>query len=315
MSNMSQLVFPLTIRTVRRVNESIVLVELRDDQNRPLIPFEAGAHIDLHLPDGLVRQYSLCNSPDEHHRYVLAVRMMPNGRGGSKAVHALRPGQTVRAAAPHNLFPLDESAAHSILIAAGIGVTPMLSMAHRLSAIGASFEFHLRSRDDGPSMVSQLGGGSWQDDMIFSSSGDPRPDFRSVFSEAPSDTRVYVCGPIGFSEEIEVAASTCGLTVRKESFVAAGPAGSDRPFRVQTASDAAWHDVPAERTILDVLQDAGYAVPTSCEQGICGTCRTRVLEGVPDHRDVCLTPTQHASNTMITPCCSRALSEKLVLDI
>jgi vanillate O-demethylase ferredoxin subunit len=306
----------LQIAELKPVGGGIVLLDLRNADGSNLPAFEAGAHVDLHLPGALVRQYSLYNDPAERHRYGLAVRLIEDGRGGSRAAHGLKAGDDVHVGLPRNLFTLNEAARHSILLAAGIGVTPLLAMAHRLAAIGASFELHFRCGEPDHGLIEPIRNSRWRERATVSVSGEASPDYTAMLREAKAETHLYVCGPARFTDMIQQAASHWPRgTIHTESFRPAVARTGDEAFRVQTARDGAWHQVPPDRSIVEVLANAGYVVPTSCEQGICGTCRTGVLAGTPDHRDMCLTPAQQAANALITPCCSRALTEHLVLDL
>ncbi|MGU7769968.1 PDR/VanB family oxidoreductase [Burkholderia sp. MR1-5-21] len=332
--------------------------ELVSADGAALPPFTAGAHIDVHV-GGFVRQYSLCNSPSEADVYRIGVLREPASRGGSRAMHACEPGATLDVSAPRNHFPLDPRAAHSVLLAGGIGITPLLSMTAHLVETGQSFELHYCARERARAAfldrlaTPALGARTrlWFDD-------DPagrRIDFAQVLANPDPRTHLYVCGPGGFIDAALAAAAQAGWSaanVHREYFGATGvgaagvgaagvgatgvgatgvgaagkgaagvgaadPASKDgdRAFQVSLAQSGRVVDVPAGTSIVEALRSSGIDVPVSCEQGVCGTCLTRVLSGTPDHRDVYLTDDERAANDQILPCCSRAVTPVLVLDI
>lgn len=309
----------LAVTVARRqlLCENVVMLELEAASDSLLPAFSAGSHIDIHLPGGLVRQYSLCNDPAERHCYRIAIRRMEDGRGGSIAAHSLDLGTRLTIGAPRNTFPLVETARRSVLMAAGIGVTPLVAMAHRLRALDAPFDLHFRVNRARLAMVEALTE-RIAPERVCLHAGEGQTDFGFAgrIGAYEDGTHLYICGPQGFVDAAQRAAKDWPVeAVHSESFISAAPVVGDAAFSVQTATDGAWHLVPADRTILGVLADAGYAIPTSCEQGICGTCRIGVLDGIPDHRDLCLSVADRQSNAFITPCCSRSMTERLVLDL
>jgi vanillate O-demethylase ferredoxin subunit len=285
-----------------------------------LPPFEAGAHIELEIADGVVRPYSLANDPAELDRYVLGVLREPESRGGSRGVHeALAAGMTVRLGAPRNLFPLNERAPHTVLLAGGIGVTPLLSMAYRLRGLGRSFEVHVCCRHNGRLPFAQvLLHGPFADSVHMhfdNGESSQRLDLRRTLASSPAGTELYVCGPAGFIDHAVATAEYLGWpasAVHLERFDAK-PELSGGAFVVVLESSGIELQVPAERTLADVLIEHGVPVSFSCERGICGTCLTEVRSGIPDHRDLYQTDEQKQANTHITPCCSRSLTPRLVL--
>lgn len=296
--------------------------DFADPEGKMLPAFTAGAHIDIHLGDGLIRQYSLCNDPEERHRYSLGVLRDPRSRGGSVAMHALREGDELEVGAPKNHFPLAEEAAHSLLIAGGIGITPLLCMAERLGRLSASFELHYCTRSPERSAfrdrLSQpdLAARTW---LYYDSEGG-RPDFDGLFALPSAGAHLYVCGPGGFIDLVLDRARAAGWAesrLHREYFAAPAPAkqGEERPFQVKLASSGLLVDVAKGQSVVQALAAAGVDVLTSCEEGVCGTCLTRIIEGEPDHRDVYLTTEEKAANDQFLPCCSRALSPLLVLDL
>lgn len=287
-----------------------------------LPPFEAGAHIDVHLADGIVRPYSIANDPAERDRYLLGVLREQNSRGGSAQVHdSIEAGMELTIGTPRNLFPLVEEAGHSLLLAGGIGITPLLSMAHRLNALGRGFEFHVccRAANRVP-FTSVLMGTALAPSVHLHLDDGPagqRLDVDNLLQNRAAGSHVYICGPAGFIDFVKTAAERMGWppdSVHIERFDAA-PELTGGAFRVVLARSGIELLVPAERTLADVLIEHGVPLSISCERGICGTCLTLVREGVPDHRDLYQTDEQKAENTHITPCCSRALSSCLVLEL
>jgi len=316
----------LQVTVTRKADEAdgICSFELSALDGSPLPAFEAGAHIDVHIADGLTRQYSLCNDPEECHRYLISVLRDPNSRGGSSAMHEqVQTGQTLSISTPRNLFALDHSARRHLLFGGGIGITPMLAMAWELSRKGADFELHycFRSRDRA-AFVTMLAQTPFAARITFhddSGAKEQQLDAPAVLATPDTGTHLYVCGPGGFMNHILDTAHKAGWAqdrVHKE-FFAADPIdqSADAPFEVELAKSGRVFQIPAERTVFEVLDEAGIEIESSCEQGVCGTCVTRVLKGIPEHRDKFLTVAEHAANDRFTPCCSRARSSRLVLDL
>jgi vanillate O-demethylase ferredoxin subunit len=311
----------------RHEADGIATFELVRADGGALPPFAPGAHIDVDIGNGITRQYSLCNAPHETHRYLIGVLRDEASRGGSAGMHQLvREGSVLRIGAPNNLFPL-VPAAHTVLLAGGIGVTPLLAMAEHLAACGQSFEFHYCARSpERMAFRERIAQSSYAAQVTLhldSGALAQRLDARSLLAGAPADTRVYVCGPAGFIDHIGAAAQRAGWPAERlhvERFAAAprmeqGAGEGDTAFSIELASSGRVLEVPPNRTVIQVLAQHGVEVPVSCEQGICGTCLTRVLSGEPDHRDSYLTEEEQAVNDIFTPCCSRAKSARLVLDL
>lgn len=304
--------------------QGIAAFELVAKDDCLLPAFTAGAHIDVYLPGGLVRQYSLRNDPAERHRYCIGVLREVGGRGGSAHMHdRLNVGDTIEAGSPRNAFELDEGASFSLLLAGGIGVTPILSMAHRLSALGCDFAFHYGARS-APRMAfrDEIEASAFAGHAHFHLDDGPaeqRLNLAELLSSRPARAHLYACGPAGFLDAVITAARKAwpSETVHREYFANAARAESigDKAFRVKLAVDGRSFEVKPGRSIVEVLAENGIEIPVSCEQGICGTCVTRVVAGVPDHRDLVLTDRQRAAGDRMTPCCSRALTEELVLEL
>jgi vanillate O-demethylase ferredoxin subunit len=316
------------VRVIADQGEDIRSYELVDSGGGKLPPFEAGAHVDFHLSDGRVRQYSLCNDPIERHRYVLAIQREPNGRGGSQAIFdQVRVNDIVTLSLPRNNFPLHEEAAHHLMLAGGIGITPMMAMVHRLSRTGADFVLHYCTRSPEKTAFREvLAPMVAKGRVVFHhDGGDPRRglDIAGLLRERRDDAHLYYCGPNGFMRAAERAAAHWPKeAVHFEHFSPPEPTmviASDKSavtkaveFQVKLAKSGAVFDVPADKSIVQVLRENGIEVETSCESGLCGTCRTRYLEGLPDHHDFVLDDDERRYDVLI--CCARSKTPLLVLD-
>ncbi|TGG93617.1 oxidoreductase [Natronospirillum operosum] len=308
------------------IAERICSLELVDPHARPLPRFSAGAHLDLQVADGVVRQYSLSNDPTEDQRYRLAVLKEEDSSGGSVAVHdQLQEGDLVLVSAPRNHFRLANEARHSLLFAGGIGITPILSMAWSLQGRGAAFDLHYSARSEARTAFrDEIRSAPFADrTRFYFSDGAPRQRFRDqlpqLIPEPADHTHVYVCGPRGFIEAVMDSFESRGWPKQQlhtEYFEGAEfDTSDDDSFEVELASSGDVYTVPPDRSVFEVLDEAGIFIPTSCEQGVCGTCLTKVLEGEPEHRDMFMDDDEHATNDQFTPCCSRSKSKRLVLDL
>ncbi len=327
------------VQAITYLAENILAYEVVDRSGAELPPFSAGSHVDLFFRDGRIRQYSLCNPSGERHRYVFAVQRELNGRGGSKAIfERVHVGRVLAISKPRNLFPLDLQARHSMLLAGGIGITPIMSMLHELRRLGRSAELHYCARSrERAAFLDELA--PWLHDgtaRVYYDGGDPARglDIQALVAESRSGSHLYFCGPPGF---MRAATDACAHwpqeTVHFEHFSAMPDTGSEPQasgthgtvaqrdveaevsvgFRIRLARTGRVLDVPQDKSIVQVLRENGIEVPTSCESGLCGTCRTRYLEGTPDHRDYILDDDARRSEMLI--CCSRAKSAELVLDL
>ncbi|MBC8749550.1 MULTISPECIES: PDR/VanB family oxidoreductase [Paraburkholderia] len=307
----------------RTAAEDICVFEFVSTDGAPLPAFEAGAHIDVKIADGLVRQYSLCNAPDETHRYRIGVLRDPVSRGGSVAMHQLQPGTHVEISAPRNLFPLDPDATHTVLVAGGIGVTPILAMAEQLAARGASFEMHYSTRSpERTAFTDRFAEPDLQPHTRIYHDVDPeeyRIDLGQVVAAPAPGRRLYVCGPVGFIDAVLERAKAAGWAddrLHREYFAApAQPASACGAFQVRLHRSGQTIDVAADQSIVQALAAQGVEIQTACEQGVCGTCLTRVVEGEPEHRDSYLSNEERAANNQLLPCCSRSRSPVIVLDL
>ncbi|MCP3707228.1 PDR/VanB family oxidoreductase [Paraburkholderia sp. CNPSo 3274] len=308
------------------VATDICVFELASVDGAPLPAFAAGAHIDVHV-DGFVRQYSLCNRPSDNSAYRIGVLRDAASRGGSVAMHALDAGTSLEISNPKNHFPLDEHATHTILLAGGIGITPLIAMAEQLREEGRAFELHYCTRDPQRAAFRERlaeAGFAEHSHFYFDSEGtDSRIDLARIFRAPHDGKHAYVCGPAGFIDAVLSAAANAGWpaqNVHREYFGAAqqpasANADANCAFQITLASCQRVFDVPAGTTIVEALRAGGVEVPVSCEQGVCGTCVTRVLSGEPDHRDLYLTDEERAANDQLLPCCSRSRTPMLVLDL
>jgi vanillate O-demethylase ferredoxin subunit len=268
----------------------------------------------------LLRQYSIASDPAERGRYRLGVLLDPNSRGGSAEVHAGFPvGHQLEIGRPRNHFPLRLDASHTVLFSGGIGITPILAMAHALHAAGRSFELHYCGRSAARlAFLTELGrfGPRLQ---VHLDDGPPSQQLRidAVLATPSFDRHLYACGPNGFMDFVTAAARRLGWhedTVHLERFGAEVDTDG-APFTVMAARSQVSFDVQPGERIADKLIAQGIAVRMSCQSGVCGTCITPVLEGMPDHRDHVQTASEKAANRTITVCCSRSKTRRLVLDI
>ena len=288
-----------------------------------LPPAPAGAHIDVRLPSGPLRQYSLTNGPGDDAGYHIAVRLAPDSRGGSAAMHTLREGDVLTISAPRNRFPLHAGARHHVLIAAGIGITPLYAMVRHLDAADASYELHYFTRSPAETAFRESLGAARYADRVHFHFGVARERMRLILRDvlgARADgAHLYVCGPSAFMALVQDAAVHAWPpeAIHREHF-SADPLAENGPaaaFDLTLARTGRTVGVPEDASILQVLAECGVAVDSSCEQGVCGTCATRVLGGEPDHRDVFLTETERRRGDTMLVCVSRAKGDHLVLDL
>lgn len=310
--------FPALLRRMTYEAPGVLSLDFEAEDGRELPPFEPGSHIDLHLPDGTIRQYSLCGDPAARGHYRIAVRDVKGGRA-SRFIHRgeLRPGVTVTLGVPRNNFAF-EPASNYLFVAGGIGITPLLPMMRAASAAGTSWSLLLCAprTADAPFLreARALGG----EVSVHASTEGTRLDVAAHLRDARPDTLLYCCGPEALMLAVEQATACWPQgSVRFEWFTArARPEGETADtFEVECAQRGLTLTVPSGRSILQVLNDAGLDVPCSCEQGICGTCEVAVLEGEVDHRDSILSAAERASNSTMMCCVSRAKSPRLVLDL
>lgn len=317
---------PLAVRVtaITRQTDDVSSFELTPLTITELPAFTAGAHIDLAAgPHGL-RQYSLCNTPAERHRYVLGVKRENPGRGGSRWLHEqVKVGDVLDISAPRNNFALNADATAHLLLAGGIGLTPMLAMAQALWQDGKDFLLCCFARSPAHlAFAEQLVTAPWRDriryhfDSAPADSLDARIDLPALLGAAVSGSHLYMCGPQGFMDAVRTAASAWPEEqVHLEYFSAAAVVheDGDRPFEVSIASSGQVFTIGSGDSIAQVLLDNGIDILTSCEQGVCGTCVTPYLDGLPEHRDYCLSKKERDSKVAL--CCARSRSGRLVLDL
>lgn len=314
------------VRQITYRTEDILSYELVSLNGSELPAFTAGAHIDLHLANGMTRAYSLHNPPDDNRRYCITVQREKAGRGGSHFVHEqIKVGQALRISPPRNDFPLVEEAEHTIFVAGGIGVTPIIAMASRLYSLGKKFSVHYCGRTmDRLALLDEL--------RVFASpehihlhidGGNPADglDVTQLLNSPRPGVQVYCCGPTPLLDAVRKATSHWPKgTVHFESFapppIAASLEGAKTSggceFEVELASSGTVIPVPHDKSILGALRDHGIEVESSCEAGTCGACKTRYLSGEPDHRDYVLADDEQGEFVML--CVSRCKSSRLVLD-
>ncbi len=320
---MSEQLFDVKVLRKQKLAEQIASLELVRPDGSPLPPFTAGSHIDVHLANDLIRQYSLWNNPSGADCYCIAVLREQASKGGSQAVHKLRANSNLKISAPRNRFELAADARESLLVAGGIGITPVLCMAQVLHDQGAEFELHYCTRSVNRTAFKKfLQDCEFANRVHFHFDDGPveqKLDIPAIARSYRHGRHLYVCGPSGFMDAVldAAAAHWPADALHKEYFELDVDLHleDDRPFWVQINSTGDKIEVSAEATIVETLAEFGIEVPTSCEQGICGTCVTGVLDGIPDHRDYVLTEEEHAANDQMTVCCSRALSATIILDL
>ena len=314
---------PLRVTRAEVAAEGIHLFELRDPAGGELPPFTPGAHLSVRTPGGAMRNYSLCNDPHERDRYVIAVKRDERGRGGSVAlVDKVAAGDTLDVSAPRNLFELDTRAPEYIFVAGGIGITPILAMIRYLHAAGDKPYrlYYLTRAAAGTAFHGELSAPEFARGnaiVIHHDEGDPENayDLWPVFEE-PTRAHIYCCGPRPLMDAVrDMTGHWPENSVHFEDFGSdlVRPRDDDKPFSVRLNREGPLLEVPVGTTILEVLRAHGRKLPSSCESGTCGTCRTRYLEGEVDHRDMVLTPAERKSTLMI--CVSRAKSDSLVLEL
>lgn len=304
---------------------SFYLVDPGGDQ---LPSFTAGSHIDVFIDHGLVRQYSLCNDPTEQHQYQIAVLKEASSRGGSIHMHEnIKAGDFIEISEPRNHFALHPGNHSSLLMGGGIGITPILCMAERLAHSDSDFEFHYFARSRGRAAflnrIDQSGFSARARIHFNDEPEQPPVDLEKIIQSQSKGTHIYVCGPAGFIDAVLNAAAKFGWPnshLHREFFKAAVPEHSyqevaSEQFTVKLASTGREYLVPSGQSVLQVLAANGIEILSSCEQGVCGSCLTKILEGEPDHRDMFLMADERARNDQFTPCCSRSKSPMLVLDL
>jgi len=314
----------LVLESIVGETADVLVLELKRADAGALPAWAPGAHIDLILPSGKIRQYSLCGDATDTSRYRVAVLREAAGRGGSEEIHAVaKAGLAIRARGPRNHFALVDAPRY-LFVAGGIGVTPMLPMISQAERAGRPWRLVYGGRTRGSmGFVREIAARTGGTVMLLPQDEVGVPDLNALLSEAEPDAAIYGCGPAGMLKALKEAADRHGRAsaLHIESFSApddvvpaAGGAG-DTAFEVELRKSGVVLQVPADRSLGDVLQEAGIDVSFSCQEGYCGTCETRVLEGVPDHRDTILNDEEKAANNLMMVCCGRSRTPRLVLEL
>jgi ferredoxin-NADP reductase len=313
---------PVRVNRIVTEAQDVKSFELVSATSEPLPRFAPGSHIDLTIEPGLTRSYSLCGDPRDHSRYLIAVKRVADSRGGSRALHwRVAEGDVLTTSVPRHHFGLRSGARHHVLIAGGIGITPLLAMARHLASEAASFELHVFVRTpEQAAFRDLLARGPLREKVRFHYGVDRErlPDrLREILLPRPDDGHLYLCGPQPFMDlTIDVAAPHWPRhAIHREHFRPDPAAGERRPFQIELARSGGVLAVPACKSILQVLGEHGIAHVHSCEQGVCGSCMAGVLGGVPDHRDTFLTEDERRRGRTMLLCVSRAATDRLVLDL
>lgn len=316
------MVRPLVVRAVEAVAEGIVRLRLASPDGRSLPRWSPGAHIDIECGEtGLSRQYSLCGDAARADEWVVAVQREAASRGGSAWIHEhVRPGRVLRVRGPRNHFRLDESAARLLFIAGGIGITPIMAMADRAKALGIDYEIHYSVRSRAAAAFEQelreAHGGRLH---LYVSQEGRRNDLSRLLAVPDERTRIYACGPERMLGELErLAARWPEEALHVEHFSGGArrlDPSQERPFEVELRNSGLRLQVPADKTLLEVLRASNVDVQSDCEEGLCGSCEVGVLEGEVDHRDSVLGRAEREAHQRMMACCSRARCTRLVLDL
>ena len=309
---------PLVLKMIRLAARDTNLYGFARADGGPLPAAEPGAHVGLFLPNGMERQYSLVSTGSHLTEYVVGIKRDAGSRGGSRYVHdELRVGMTIPVAAPRNNFPLVEDAAHVMLLAGGIGITPIYAMACRLQALGRPWSLHYccRSRADA-AFLQELA--ALKEVALYFDDENPGqfPPIARMVEAAPPDAHLYCCGPTPMLGAFEAACAVrLPERIHVEYFTQKYTSAREGGFVVDLKQSQREFFIAPGKSILHVLQEAGINVASSCEEGVCGACETRVLAGIPDHRDAILSDRERQENTTMMICCSGCKSERLVLDL
>ncbi|MGW6062349.1 PDR/VanB family oxidoreductase [Streptomyces sp. NPDC055189] len=304
----------LLVRRMTWEADGVLSVELAHPDGKPLPAWSPGAHLDLHT-GGHVRQYSLCGDPRNTASYRIGVLNEASSRGGSRHVHTrLRPGQTVTASEPRNHFVLEDAPGY-LFIAGGIGITPLLAMAREAARRGAGWRMVYGGRNRGSMAFT---------DELASLDGDlelvPQDelghiDLGTALAGLPDGALVYCCGPEPLLAAVEAVAPADRLRVERFAAPVVERSGDESAFEVECRRSGVTLSVGEDTSVLQAAEAAGLSVTSSCQEGICGSCETRVLDGTPDHRDFLLSEAEHAANASMMICVSRCASGRLVLDL
>lgn len=307
----------LLLKAMRLEAPGVMSLELVSPDGKNLPAFEPGAHIDLHLPNGVMRQYSLCSDPSDLSHYRVGIRSVAGGQSSQHVHRKLRPGEMVAVSIPRNNFPLIDAECY-LFVAGGIGITPMIPMMRAASAKGKPWTLlYCNKRDEDAPFLKEIHALGGQISLHSSEAG-TRLDVAQQLADVRKNTVVYCCGPEGLMSAVEDATGAWPAdTVRFEWFKPRGRPSDEQSgsFEVVCEASGLTLTVPPEKSILAVLDEAGIEIPSSCQQGICGTCEVRVIDGEVDHRDSILSSSERAANATMMVCVSRAKGSRLVLDV
>lgn len=308
----------LIITAIRNETDRIRVFDLAAPDGSALPAYTAGAHLTFDLGDIGTRSYSLIDWPGDADsaRYVIAVQREEHGEGGSKAMHALTVGDTINAEGPKNDFEVHEHAGPALLVAGGIGVTPMISMATALKKAGRPYRFAYSARSNDIMAYGAAAAEHFGADLYFDDAN--ALDLNVVMGTLTPDTHLYICGPKGMIDAARAAAVAAGHSedqIHIELFTNAAAQDSDTAFEVEIQDSGAVFTIPPGKSIIDVLEAEGLDLMYDCQRGDCGICQTDVISGEPDHRDVVLSDAERASGKVMQICVSRAKSDRLVLDL
>lgn len=319
---MEKITFTLSVHSIRYEGASTRLIELRPPAGTYLPPVEAGAHIDVHISPTITRQYSLCNTPGETHRYIIGVALDPCSRGGSRALHeVIKEGDTLNIGGPRNHFELLQSEDHSVLIGGGIGITPLLSMALQLEAQQRTWSLHYaaKSADVAPlfhtisTLAKQARYG--QVNVYFSQPVSQRMQVSKIMADAPKGSHFYCCGPLKLLDDFDACSEDYPSNHCHSERFSGDLDVAKGGYTIVLARTGKEIYIKEEQTILDALKAEKMNVTYACAEGVCGSCEVKVLEGTPDHRDDVLSESEKARNDTMMVCCSGAISKRLVLDL
>ncbi|MBB3665567.1 ferredoxin-NADP reductase [Prauserella sediminis] len=307
----------LRIREVEQVADAVVAVTMESMAGLDLAPWEPGAHVEVVLPSGLVRHYSLCGDPAERGTYRVAVLREDDGRGGSRELHDVATAGTVlEVRPPRNAFPLEPADGY-LFLAGGIGITPILPMLGAAERAGLPWRLVYGGRSRSHMAFTGELAGYGDRVRIMADDVEGRPDLAAEISAEGPDRLVYACGPAPMLDRVAEAAAEAGAAdrLRLERFEVAAADTTGEPFEVELSRTGVTVPVGADETVLGVLRARGITVPFSCENGYCGTCEAVVLDGEPDHRDTYLTDDEKAEGFTTMICVSRCVGPRLVLDL
>ena len=312
--------YSVYVKSITHEAEQVLAFDLRPTEGVELPRFTAGAHIDVIIEGMPIRSYSLLNSADEANRYVIAVAKDPQSRGGSRFLHEqLRCGAKIQVGAPRNLFPLEEDARETILVAGGIGITPLWSMAQRLESLGRTWKLYYFAREAKfASLLEHIRTADQCNvELLYGLPPEKTVEkLNDIFAEDAQGRHYYCCGPTGMLEAYKAAATSVeSERVHFESFVPTHEMSTEGGYEVCLSKSGKTFTVEAGQSLLDAILSSGVDVMNSCREGICGACEVQVFEGEPDHRDSILSDSERAAGKSMFVCCSGSKSPRLVLDL